>query len=140
MMSDPKSVKSFWLVFTIIVLLFSAIFISIRLYRSKDSLSSNNASADDSGLFPQIVNSPPLEAIIGEEFIFVPKVVAPSGFTNEYSLTLEGEPTWMVFSDGMVKGVPDKEGVASYTLKIVTKDASVDKDFYVNIVKTSADE
>jgi hypothetical protein len=88
MMSDLKSIKSFWLVFSIVVLLFSSIFISIRVFKSKDSLSSDTASADESGLFPQIVNSPPLEVVVGEEFIFIPKVVVPSGFTSEYKLTI----------------------------------------------------
>jgi hypothetical protein len=46
----------------------------------------------------------------------------------------------MNLSDNMVRGVPDKEGVASYTLKISTKDSYVDQDFYVNVVKDTVNE
>ena len=145
MMSDLKSIKSFWLVFTIIVLLFSAVFISLRLYRSKDSLSSENASADNSESgksenYPKIVNYPASEVEIGSEFIFIPKVVVPTEFKGEYSLSLEQSPEWMEITENIIRGIPSVEGTESFVIRISTPEGYMDNEYNVIVNQPLSDE
>ena len=84
--------------------------------------------------FPQIINEPPRSTVVGESFIFKPRL-APEG--NDVNLQLLNAPEWLVLEDVVITGVPAEEGVFTFTLRIEKEGRYVDEEFRLIVIENS---
>ncbi len=82
---------------------------------------------------PYIVNTPPVSAIIGEEYVFVIQVVDSDSKKSKMSYDLVEGPSWLFLEGSRLKGTPTvgSEGTYRIVLRVSDGSNSSTKESYI---------
>ncbi len=131
--SEKKSLKLFFVLFLLILFLGILGSFFLRQYSEEKN---SEGFVDDVELvessydrdFPQIINEPSRSVFVDELFVFQARVSPMDDFVF---LDLLEAPDWLVFEEGLVKGVPEEVGTASFILRVEKDGRYVDNEFFL---------
>jgi hypothetical protein len=129
MVSTVKSVKSFVVVFVLIITLGSTIAVFLRLRNEKNMHDEVEGKIQtEYTIIPKIVNIPARSVAVGSEFVFVPRVVPKN---NENKLSLVESPEWLEINDDVISGIPNREGSYTFVLRVEREGKYTEQEFYL---------
>ncbi len=129
MVSTVKSVKSFVVVFVLIITLGSTIAVFLRLRNEKNMHDEVEGKIQTEYIvIPKIVNIPARSVTVGSEFVFVPRVVPTH---NDNQLSLVESPEWLKIDGDVISGIPNEEGSYIFVLRVEREDKYTEQEFYL---------
>jgi len=134
---SEKSFKLFLLIFAVAVTFVMVSSFVLRVYNERnfpEKFGRREETKDENELLPQIINKPNEKIVVGEEFVFIPRV-APSD--TDFNLNLLQSPDWMVFQEGVIRGIPTEIGVFDYTVRLGSNAVYYDEKFYLVVEENS---
>lgn len=135
-----KSLKLFLVVFLIIFVLFTVMAVSLRLYnesRYPDKFGEVVSESDKASyVLPRLLNSPPESVFLGEEYVFVPRIIIDD---SDVEFVLIESPEWLSLERDIIRGYPDSLGTYSFVLRVIEGENYYDEVYYF-VVKDDENE
>lgn len=124
-------------VFSLILLV--SVLSPLYLPKKEDEVKGIDIQRDISAQYPYITNLMPNIAYVGEEYIFIPRVVI-SEF-GEPVITMEEGPSWLTVDDELiVRGTPQMEDIGTYKVVLRIEDGIGNSEISDYIIVQSNEE
>jgi hypothetical protein len=136
MSSSKRSIKLFFVIFTLVLAFGVIASIALRLYNEKKSPEKFNEGTElnqeNYHNFPRIDNLPTRNVTLGSNFTYAPKIVP---IDSSVKLSLLDSPEWLNLDGFLLSGVPSEVGTAKLVLRLEKDGKYIDEEFFLVVTE-----
>lgn len=129
-MSNTKKVLGY-VIFSFIFIL--SVLSPIYILLKEEDVKGVNIQKDIVSSYPYITNLMPKTVRVGEEYVFVPRVISED--MNSVVITMNEGPTWLYLEESLIlRGIPSLEDVGTYKVVLNISDVYGSSDLIEYII------
>lgn len=135
-MSNTKKVLGY-VIFSFIFIL--SVLSPIYILLKEEDVKGVNIQKDIVSSYPYITNLMPKTVRVGEEYVFVPRVISED--MNSVVITMNEGPTWLYLEESLIlRGIPSLEDVGTYKVVLNISDVYGSSDLIEYIIVEGDEE